>query len=158
MSYGPQRTRRWQHKSPDKLAAWLARADERAARKVAEEEERARRHAEFIASLPDEMPPVEGWDNPTVRRKTDDFGDAMRLRRARMHGAATSEPVVRRLIIVRDNSTCWICRRVVPEDEIHLDHVIPISRGGKHHPDNVRVACASCNLWKGARLVQVDQN
>lgn len=104
-----------------------------------------------------EPPPPTEWDNPALRRRADDFGDAMRLRRARIHGATTNRPVVRRLIIIRDKSTCWICKRVVPEDEIHLDHVIPLSRGGKHDPDNIKVACASCNLWKATRLVQVDQ-
>lgn len=32
-----------------------------------------------------------------------------------------------------------------------LDHVIPVSRGGKHEPENVVPACKSCNSSKGAR-------
>lgn len=114
-----------------------------------------RRRARFrpTEQLPDEMPPVPEWDNPALKRKAEDYGDSMRLRRARIAGAATSIPVVRRLIIARDASTCWICERVVPEDEIHLDHVVPLSRGGLHDPENVRVACASCNMWKGARIL-----
>lgn len=30
----------------------------------------------------------------------------------------------------------------------HLDHVIPLARGGKHCPANLRPACARCNLSK----------
>ena len=33
----------------------------------------------------------------------------------------------------------------------HLDHVIPLSRGGMHVPSNLRPACAKCNLSKHAK-------
>ena len=35
----------------------------------------------------------------------------------------------------------------------HLDHVIPIARGGKHSIGNLAPACAFCNMSKGAKLV-----
>jgi 5-methylcytosine-specific restriction endonuclease McrA len=36
---------------------------------------------------------------------------------------------------------------------IHMDHVIPLSRGGRHAIGNVLPACQGCNLSKGAKLV-----
>jgi len=33
-----------------------------------------------------------------------------------------------------------------------MDHVIPLSKGGKHLPSNVVPACASCNSSKGNNL------
>ena len=36
----------------------------------------------------------------------------------------------------------------------HVDHVIPLSKGGKHHPDNLRIITAKENLAKGAKLPQ----
>lgn len=30
----------------------------------------------------------------------------------------------------------------------HVDHYIPLSKGGAHRPDNLRIACAECNLRK----------
>jgi 5-methylcytosine-specific restriction endonuclease McrA len=39
------------------------------------------------------------------------------------------------------------------EGGLHMDHVIPLSRGGRHAIGNVLPACQSCNLSKGAKLV-----
>ena len=36
----------------------------------------------------------------------------------------------------------------------HLDHVIPLSRGGLHALPNLRPACQSCNLRKGNKLLE----
>ncbi|WP_405536890.1 HNH endonuclease [Streptomyces antimycoticus] len=36
---------------------------------------------------------------------------------------------------------------------IHMDHVIPMSRGGRHAIGNVLPACQTCNLSKGPKLV-----
>lgn len=37
--------------------------------------------------------------------------------------------------------------------KIHMDHVVPLMRGGKHQIGNVLPACAPCNLSKNARLL-----
>ena len=70
--------------------------------------------------------------------------------RARAAGAHT-ENVSRRDIIERDNSTCYICGRSCQPNEIHLDHIVPLSRGGSHTADNLGVTCAPCNTTKGAQ-------
>jgi Restriction endonuclease len=36
--------------------------------------------------------------------------------------------------------------------ELTLDHVIPLSKGGASHPDNLRVLCKSCNSAKRDRV------
>jgi 5-methylcytosine-specific restriction endonuclease McrA len=38
--------------------------------------------------------------------------------------------------------------------EYHVDHHIPLAKGGKHHPDNLWVIPAAENLRKGAKLPQ----
>ena len=56
-------------------------------------------------------------------------------------------------IIERDNATCWICGLgPLAYEDIHIDHVIPLSKGGSHTSDNLRVACAQCNLRKADKL------
>lgn len=45
---------------------------------------------------------------------------------------------------------CAYCRSAPHE---HFDHVVPLSRGGRHAIGNLLPACAACNLAKGARLL-----
>jgi 5-methylcytosine-specific restriction endonuclease McrA len=38
-------------------------------------------------------------------------------------------------------------------ERLHLDHVLPISRGGSNALGNVRVVHAACNLHRGSRTL-----
>jgi 5-methylcytosine-specific restriction endonuclease McrA len=50
---------------------------------------------------------------------------------------------------------CYLCGDTdLGRSDLHLDHVIPLSRGGPHTPDNVAWACATCNLRKGAKTLE----
>ena len=44
------------------------------------------------------------------------------------------------------------------EPSEHLDHVIPLSRGGTHEIDNLVPACAKCNVSKWAKLPVLEWN
>lgn len=46
---------------------------------------------------------------------------------------------------------CWWCGKKIKGNEYHIDHVIPIMRGGTNDVSNLRIACPECNLKKGAR-------
>jgi 5-methylcytosine-specific restriction endonuclease McrA len=43
---------------------------------------------------------------------------------------------------------CAICLVKIPEKRRHLDHVMPISRGGKHAISNLQWLCPPCNIEK----------
>jgi hypothetical protein len=43
-------------------------------------------------------------------------------------------------------------RSRVTGKKFHVDHRVPLARGGAHHPDNMQVVCAKYNLSKGAKL------
>jgi len=55
----------------------------------------------------------------------------------------------RKNIIKRDRGRCQYCGREDPN--LTIDHVIPLSRGGKHTWTNVVAACHRCNSIKGDR-------
>jgi 5-methylcytosine-specific restriction endonuclease McrA len=46
---------------------------------------------------------------------------------------------------------CHYCDK---EAKLTLDHVIPLSRGGKHSKDNVVAACLHCNDSKGTKTLE----
>ena len=47
------------------------------------------------------------------------------------------------------------CARITEETGIahHVDHIHPISKGGKHHPDNLQILTATENIHKGNKLL-----
>lgn len=44
---------------------------------------------------------------------------------------------------------CAICGTNVEQDNFHVDHIIPFSKGGPTTVDNGQLSCPSCNLAKG---------
>lgn len=46
---------------------------------------------------------------------------------------------------------CWWCGKEMI-DNYHVDHRIPLSRGGSNAPENLCIACPECNLSKGNKL------
>ena len=61
-------------------------------------------------------------------------------------------PFSRKNILLRDGFCCQYCGEHHPADELTLDHVIPISRGGSDTWTNVVSACKRCNHKKGNSL------
>ena len=48
------------------------------------------------------------------------------------------------------SSPCFYCGST---NSIHADHIIPISKGGRHSIGNLLPACAKCNMSKGSKLL-----
>ncbi len=51
-------------------------------------------------------------------------------------------------ILRRDNFKCRYCGHRGSETELHVDHVVPRSRGGDDHSINLVASCVPCNLAK----------
>ena len=62
-------------------------------------------------------------------------------------------PTLRQKILERDHFRCVRCGRTPQRDGVRLevDHIIPISKGGKTVLDNLQTLCFECNRGKGAR-------
>lgn len=46
---------------------------------------------------------------------------------------------------------CFYCGCCCDES-YHIDHYIPLSKGGKHEIENLRISCPTCNLRKSAKM------
>jgi 5-methylcytosine-specific restriction endonuclease McrA len=61
--------------------------------------------------------------------------------------------MTREEIFARDGFRCVYCGRVLPADELSVDHVQPRSRGGDRSAGNLVTACRACNVIKGRRRI-----
>lgn len=85
---------------------------------------------------------------------------AKKLRRALKRGANGGEAVDPIRVFERDGWRCASCRKGTPlklRGTIHarapeLDHIVPVSMGGKHTYANTQCLCRSCNGRKGATV------
>ena len=82
----------------------------------------------------------EKQNNKTYRYRSKKFGDLPNL---------TIEENKKILEIYKE------CVRISEETGIphHVDHIIPISKGGKHHPDNLQILTATENIRKSNKLL-----
>ncbi|MBQ1207602.1 MAG: HNH endonuclease [Lachnospiraceae bacterium] len=54
-------------------------------------------------------------------------------------------------VLKRDNFKCCACGASPAKDpniELHIDHILPWSKGGETKPDNLQTLCSRCNLGK----------
>lgn len=59
---------------------------------------------------------------------------------------------LRKKIAERDNYTCQICGKYMPDGVgLHIDHIVPVVKGGKTVESNLQVLCSKCNGRKGGR-------
>ena len=55
-------------------------------------------------------------------------------------------------VFERDKNTCQYCSKVLPREQLNLDHVIPRDYGGKTTWENIVCSCIKCNTRKANRL------
>jgi len=52
------------------------------------------------------------------------------------------------------NDKCAACLCCIKES-YHIDHIIPLSKGGSNWPDNIQLLCPLCNRRKAAKMPEV---
>lgn len=71
---------------------------------------------------------------------------------ARKKQRSLMTPALRHKIMLRDNYTCKLCGKYMPDEVgLQIDHIVPVAKGGKSVPSNLRVLCSKCNGKKGAK-------
>lgn len=104
--------------------------------------------AKRVAFLIDEIMRVKGW-GPFQRMMHPNEAPETKLdvskERAKMSAALRYE------IIKRDGYRCRACGFSVQDGaHLHVDHIIPVSKGGLTERTNLQTLCTVCNLGKGA--------
>lgn len=102
---------------------------------------------------------VPGWRSKdcarlkaAYRAKPEQAWRRKQERRARLADVPT-ERISRNRVYFMWMGLCGICWDFVNPQHWHLDHIVPIAKGGAHVYSNVQPAHPFCNLSKGARVV-----
>lgn len=83
--------------------------------------------------------------------KSKDFGERKRENQNAKKTARKISDKIRYQVLKRDNFKCCACGASPAKDpsvELHVDHIIPWSKGGKTEFDNLQTLCSKCNLGK----------
>jgi 5-methylcytosine-specific restriction endonuclease McrA len=83
------------------------------------------------------------WNNNLLQRRLNQA-----RRNARFQGTVSDRDWQR--LVNRFGGLCAYCGL---EPWRHVDHVVPLSRGGRHTIGNVLPACEQCNMSKGPKLL-----
>lgn len=76
----------------------------------------------------------------------------VRHSRRRINDKGLSVAIVQR--VYEDNIkrystlTCYLCKKTIPFGKDHLEHKVPLSRGGNNEYYNLAISCAFCNNSK----------
>ncbi len=80
---------------------------------------------------------------------------ASQARRDILEGPVRPHIRIRHRVFLRDRFRCTACGASPANDPkvvLHVDHKIPIAKGGRATLENLATLCADCNLGKGTRL------
>jgi len=89
--------------------------------------------------------------NDIEANKNNDNGEIKILEKTR-----TVPLSVRIKVLSRDNFRCVFCGKSPATDigtKLHIDHVIPFSKGGTNTAENIQTLCEECNLGKSNQVV-----
>lgn len=94
------------------------------------------------------------WEDAIARSLKIDRGEIpyrnSQLKRPRMPAR------LRYKVFVRDGFRCVLCGATASDEgtKLHVDHIIPVFKGGTNSIDNLRTLCAECNLGKGTLMIE----
>jgi len=97
---------------------------------------------------------VNAYSKAMLKKRTPEehrhFNEIARNRSKNATGAHTAKDW--QDIIVRQQGVCAACGE---DSLLTKDHIVPLSKGGTHNPDNLQGLCKSCNSRKHAKLPHI---
>jgi 5-methylcytosine-specific restriction endonuclease McrA len=97
----------------------------------------------------DEVPQWRRHDRAAARRYIARADWKERCKRKRRVSSRT-----RRIVIERAGSRCEYCGDRLAATELEVDHVLPVTRGGRSYLANLAAACRTCNFDKFDQLIE----
>ena len=91
----------------------------------------------------------KGYTMESIREKLkySKRDDLNRLMKEKIRGDISNSKRMR--ILKKANFRCQLCGADATDRKLHIDHIIPISKGGTSKEDNLQILCSYCNQGKG---------
>lgn len=67
--------------------------------------------------------------------------------------ASNRRPISKQKLIAVMQKSGSVCSACGFGDDLHVDHILPLSRGGTNDLDNLQMLCSRCNLSKGTKTM-----
>ncbi len=96
-----------------------------------------------------------GWNRTAGRQSLIELHPIVAARgHARLSSLDPAPALTNTALFARDGHLCMYCGEQFPRHALTRDHVLPLSRGGRDHWQNVVSSCLACNVRKGNRTPQ----
>jgi len=132
--------KRWREKNPEKYQQWVELAKTKYS-------ETARRWREANKEKT-EATQLRWRQSPQEKAATAARSNARRARLAKAEGVVSAEETKH---LLSTATSCAYCQKVFSPDRPDwptVDHITPLSKGGRHTADNLAICCFSCNSIK----------
>ena len=137
----------------DNAAYYAAHAEGERARSrayyAANKEKKAARFAAYHEAHKEELNTKHARYRAANRDKYRAISIRRRARKMQAEGTHTVADIKDQY--ARQKGKCFWCGKRVGK-QYHVDHVVPLSRGGGDGPDNLVISCPTCNCRKGEKL------
>jgi 5-methylcytosine-specific restriction endonuclease McrA len=91
---------------------------------------------------------LENW-NKNNKEKRRGYWHNHKARKLLNGGKLSPGLEAKLLVLQRDR--CAVCKKNLKKIGHHMDHIVPLVRGGKNVDSNIQLTCPRCNQEKGAK-------
>lgn len=153
--------KKWRVANSETVKKWKAasasRPEVRERRKVYQatwyqtnkERDRPARLALYAAKRESRIAYSKAWVEANPERSREHFRMGMARRRARKRGAGGTHTAADLADIFRaQGGRCAYCRADLNKIKKHVDHIVPLARGGSNRRSNLQYLCQPCNQKK----------
>lgn len=87
---------------------------------------------------------------PNIDKRNYNYRHRAKKLGSKIDGTATNDALRK----IGKAKECFYCGKPLTKDNMSFDHIMPLSRGGKHSKHNLIACCTSCNMHKNNLTVR----